>query len=104
MKDFFFRECPLPCNLLRALAITSIQNVTFLESNKTLKQPFCLLYKVIFPCNVGALYNGMQRDDYLFNGLLCLQLINVLIVYYLQMPHSPGGEAFGIYAAGIDLH
>ena len=42
----------------------------------------------------------MQRDDYLFNGLLCLQLIKVLIVYYLQMPHSPGGEAFGIYALG----
>ena len=44
----------------------------------------------------------MQRDAYLFNGPVCLQLINVLIVYYLQMLHSPFGEAFGIYAAGID--
>ena len=34
----------------------------------------------------------MQRDDYLFNGLVCLQLINVLIAYYLQMPHYPQGN------------
>ena len=46
----------------------------------------------MFPRNAGTLYNGIQRDDYLFNGLVCLQLINVLIAYYLQMPHYPRGN------------